>query len=100
MKDSPHLPCHLHTQDEADELAKLIVKAARAKIDVKPGTRVTTPYQRKYKKSYNATWEVSQNSYLILAEIKSYLMCSINFLSQATIIDILTKLKNLQIAHS
>jgi len=34
---SIHLPCHLTTQAEAQELAKLIVEAARSKIDAKPG---------------------------------------------------------------
>ena len=33
----------------------MIVKEAQAKVNDK---RKKTPYQRKYKKTYNATWEV------------------------------------------
>jgi hypothetical protein len=48
----------LNRQEEANELAKLIVYSARAKVDAKH--KVLTPYSRKYKKTYNATWEVSK----------------------------------------
>jgi serine/threonine protein phosphatase PrpC len=33
MPESQGLPCHLNTYEEANELAKLIVEAARAKVD-------------------------------------------------------------------
>ena len=34
------------------------MKAARAKVDAgAKGERVKTPYERKYKKTYNATWD-------------------------------------------
>ena len=37
-------------------MAEIIVKEAIAKVKDK---RTKTPFQRKYKKTYNATWEVS-----------------------------------------
>ena len=37
------------------QLAEIIVKEAIAKVKDK---RTKTPFQRKYKKTYNATWEV------------------------------------------
>ena len=52
------MPCMLHTQEQAEQLAKRIVKAARAKIDAgKKNEHVKTPYECKYKKTYNATWD-------------------------------------------
>ena len=48
----------LHSQDQANEIAKRIVQAARAKVDAgDKNIRVKTPYERKYKKTYNATWD-------------------------------------------
>ena len=48
----------LHTPEQAEELAKRIVDAARAKVDAgEKNQRVKTPYERKYKKTYNATWD-------------------------------------------
>ena len=55
------LPCMLHTVDQAKELAKRIVLAARAKVDAgAQNQRVKTPYERKYKKTYNATWDTGK----------------------------------------
>ena len=52
------LPCMLNTHQQAKELAERIVKAARAKVDAGArNERVKTPYERKYKKTYNATWD-------------------------------------------
>jgi hypothetical protein len=42
---------------QAQELAKIMVDAAVDKFKAPKGKK--TPYQRKYKKTYNATWEVS-----------------------------------------
>ena len=58
QEDKMPLPCMLHTQDHAEELAKRIAEAARAKVDAgEKNQRVKTPYERKYKKTYNATWD-------------------------------------------
>jgi len=55
-------PCLLSEREEADELARRICKAARDKVDADEGAqRVETPYQRKFKKTYNSIWEVSNN---------------------------------------
>ena len=43
--------------EQADELAKILSDAAIEKF--KNPKQKKTPYQRKYKKTYNATWEVS-----------------------------------------
>ena len=43
---------------QAQELAKIIVEATVDKFKQPKGKK--TPYQRKYKKTYNATWEVSK----------------------------------------
>jgi hypothetical protein len=42
--DHSHMPCFLSSREEADELASRVVKAARAKVDAKKGSRVSTPY--------------------------------------------------------
>lgn len=56
-------PCFLSEPEEALELATRICQAARAKVDNgEAGKRVETPYQRKFKKTYNTTWEVSQSA--------------------------------------
>ena len=50
-------PCLLSDPDEARELARRICRAARAKVDDgEVGKRVETPYQRKFKKTYNSQW--------------------------------------------
>ena len=57
LRSQPHsvTPCLLHTEEQAFELAKRIVQAARAKVDAgEMNKRVSTPYQRKYRKTYNA----------------------------------------------
>lgn len=52
-------PNYLITSEaQAQELAKIMVNAAVDKFKVPKGKK--TPYQRKYKKTYNATWEVSK----------------------------------------
>ena len=57
-EDDHPLPCMLHSVQQAEELAKRIVEAARAKVDAgAKNQRVKTPYERKYKKTYNATWD-------------------------------------------
>ena len=57
-EDDHLLPCMLHTQEQAEELATRIVKAARAKVDAgKKNQCVITPYGCKYKKTYNAAWD-------------------------------------------
>ncbi len=51
-------PCLLSEPEEAEELARRICRAARAKVDDgKAKKSVTTPYQRKFKKTYNECWE-------------------------------------------
>ena len=51
-------PCMLSEPEEAQELARRICKAARAKIENGWAKRqVQTPYQRKFKKTYNESWE-------------------------------------------
>ena len=46
--------------EEANELARLISLAARAKVDDgEAKKKVETPYQRLFKKTYNTVWEVS-----------------------------------------
>lgn len=45
----------LTTESEATELANILAEAAVAKFKNPQGKK--TPYQRKYKKTYNATWE-------------------------------------------
>ena len=46
-------------KEEAEELAKRICLAARHKVDSgELGQRVETPYQRKFKKTYNSVWDV------------------------------------------
>jgi hypothetical protein len=47
----------INTTVQAEELAKLLSDAAIDKFKNPKGKK--TPYQRKYKKTYNATWEVS-----------------------------------------
>lgn len=44
---------------QAQELATILVDAAVEKFKAPRGKK--TPYQRKYKKTYNATWEVSKS---------------------------------------
>lgn len=51
-------PLQLRTQQQAKELSKILVDASIAKFKDPKGKK--TPYQRKYKKTYNATWEVSK----------------------------------------
>ena len=43
----------LHSLKEANELAEILVKCAFSKVDDKIRN---TPYARKYKKEYNASW--------------------------------------------
>ena len=50
--------CMLTDDSQASELAKILVEAAIDKFKNPKGKK--TPYQRKYKKTYNATWEVSK----------------------------------------
>ena len=47
----------IKTDGQAQELSKILVDAAIDKFKNPKGKK--TPYQRKYKKTYNATWEVS-----------------------------------------
>ena len=47
----------IKTDAQAQELAKILVDSAIDKFKNPKGKK--TPYQRKYKKTYNATWEVS-----------------------------------------
>ena len=50
------LPNNQFTQvKQSNELSKIIVDAAIDKFKNPKGKK--TPYQRKYKKTYNATWE-------------------------------------------
>jgi hypothetical protein len=49
--------CMMKTDAQAQELSKVLVDAAIDKFKNPKGKK--TPYQRKYKKTYNATWEVS-----------------------------------------
>ena len=49
--------CRVTTDAQATELAQQMVEAAIDKFKNPSGKK--TPYQRKYKKTYNATWEVS-----------------------------------------
>ena len=52
----------LNTREQAKELAERLVKAARAKVDQgSRNERVKTPYERKYKKTYNSTWDGGKN---------------------------------------
>jgi serine/threonine protein phosphatase PrpC len=44
----------LHTREQAEQLAEIIVRESLEKVNDK---RTKTPFQRKYKKQYNATWE-------------------------------------------
>ena len=46
---------HLTSNQQAEELAAKLVKAAVEKFKEPTGKK--SPYQRKYKKTYNATWE-------------------------------------------
>ena len=46
----------LYKTEQAEALAEILVNAAFDKVVDK---KKKTPYQRKYKKTYNATWEVS-----------------------------------------
>lgn len=51
-------PCLLSEPEEANELARRICRAARAKVDEgEKGKRVETPYQRKFKKTYSSQWD-------------------------------------------
>jgi len=45
----------LTSETQAEELAKIMVDTAIDKFKNPKGKK--TPYQRKYKKTYNATWE-------------------------------------------
>lgn len=47
--------CAITNEAQASELAKILVEAAVDKFKSPKGKK--TPYQRKYKKTYNATWE-------------------------------------------
>jgi hypothetical protein len=44
-------------------LAEIIVKESLAKVKDK---RTKTPFQRKYKKTYNATWEVKHSVFNLI----------------------------------
>ena len=46
---------HLTSKQQAEELAAILVNAAVSKFKEPTGQKA--PYQRKYKKTYNATWE-------------------------------------------
>lgn len=51
-------PCLLNELEEANELARRISEAARAKVDDgEAKKKVETPYQRLFKKTYNTVWE-------------------------------------------
>lgn len=50
----------LNKDSQAKELAKILVEASIDKFKNPKGKK--TPYQRKYKKTFNATWEVSTDT--------------------------------------
>jgi hypothetical protein len=52
----------IKNSSQANELAKIMVEAAIDKF--KNPKQKKTPYQRKYKKTYNATWEVSNHRFI------------------------------------
>jgi len=56
--------CMMKTDAQAQELSRILVDAAIDKFKNPKGKK--TPYQRKYKKTYNATWEVSNISFSLI----------------------------------
>ena len=56
----------LTTKEQAEELAEIIVKEALKKVKDK---KQKTPYSRKYKKTYNSTWEVKINYILFVDRV-------------------------------